>query len=146
MSPEHDLNLPTATVESTSTDKSAEMPRGVAGEAASVPSSEVASSSTPSVTTAVTSSGAGAAVARAPEVRSADNGTPEQAAATSEPAATSVPAVVAEANSAAEVTEQAGVRRHRGPDCCDSHRWKRLDICGQHVCHRCGDRRCWRIH
>ena len=107
MSPEHDLNLPTATVESTSTDKSAEMPRGVAGEAASVPSSEVASSSTPSVTTAVTSSGAGAAVARAPEVRSADNGTPEQAAATSEPAATSVPAVVAEAKSAAEVTEQA---------------------------------------
>jgi small subunit ribosomal protein S1 len=111
MSPEHDLNLPTATVESTSTDKSAEMPQGSAGEAApglsSGPATE-AVSSTPSVATAVSSSGAGAAVARAPEVRSADNGAPERAAPVSDPVATSAPEAVAEASSTAEVTEQAG--------------------------------------
>jgi small subunit ribosomal protein S1 len=111
MSPEHDLNLPTATVESASTDKSAEMPQGSAGEAApglsSGPATE-AVSSTPSVATAVSSSGAGAAVARAPEVRSADNGAPERAAPVSDPVATSAPEAVAEASSSAEVTEQAG--------------------------------------
>jgi small subunit ribosomal protein S1 len=111
MSPEHDLNLPTATVESASRESSAEMPQGSAGEAAaglaSGTASEAASSSTPSVTTAVSSSGAGAAVARAPEVRSGDNGVAERGAATSEPVATRVPADVAEASSAAEVTEQA---------------------------------------
>jgi small subunit ribosomal protein S1 len=93
MSPEHDLNLPTATVESVSTDKSAEMPQGSAGEGAS----EQANSSTPSVSSAVSATGAAAAVARAPE----------RAAETSEPATPSVPEGVAEASSTAEVTEQA---------------------------------------
>jgi small subunit ribosomal protein S1 len=110
MSPEHDLNLPTATVESTGTDKSAEMPQGSAGEAApglaSGPASEAASSSTPSITTAVSSSGAGAAVARAPEVRSGDSGVEGRAAA-SDSVATSAPEAVAEASNSAEVTEQA---------------------------------------
>jgi small subunit ribosomal protein S1 len=103
MSPEHDLNLPTATVESAGTETSAEMPQGSAGEAAS----EHASSSTPSVTTAVSATGAAAAVARAPEQRSGDHGVAERAAtAASEPEATSAPAGVTEANSTAEVTEQ----------------------------------------
>ena len=106
MSPEHDMNLPTATVESTSTEKSAEMPQGNAGEAASGPTTEAASSGTPSLTTAASSSGAGAAVARAPEVRSGDNGVAEREAATPEPVATSAPDAVTEASSAAEVTEQ----------------------------------------
>jgi small subunit ribosomal protein S1 len=55
----------------------------------------------------VSATGAAAAVARAPEVRSTENDVPEQAAATSEPVATSVPAAIAEASSTAEVTEQA---------------------------------------
>jgi small subunit ribosomal protein S1 len=107
MSPEHDLNLPTATVESASTEPSAEMPQASAGEAASVPSADAASNSTPSVVTAVSSGGAGAAVARAPEVRSGDNGVAEQAAATSEPVPTSAPEGVTDASSTAEVTAQA---------------------------------------
>jgi small subunit ribosomal protein S1 len=106
MSPEHDLNLPTATVESASSDKSAEMSQGSAGEAASGSSPEAASSSTASVTTAASSSGAGAAVARAPEVRPTDDGAMEGPAAASEPAATSASAGAAEASSTAEVTEQ----------------------------------------
>ena len=106
MSPEHDLNLPTATVESASAETPAEMPQGSAGEAASQPGSEHASSSTPSVTTAASATGAAAAVARAPETRSGDNGAPERAAATSEPETTSVPAGITEASSAAEVTEE----------------------------------------
>jgi small subunit ribosomal protein S1 len=93
MSPEHDLNLPTATVESASADKPAEMPQDSPSEVAS----EQASSSTPSVSSAVSATGAAAAVARAPE----------RAAETSEPATPSVPAGVAEASSTAEVTEQA---------------------------------------
>jgi len=107
MSPEHDLNLPTATVESASTDKSAETPQGGAGEAASAPVSELASSSTPSVATTVSASGAAAAVARAPETRSGDNRAMEPAPATSEPVATGMPASITEAISTAEVTERA---------------------------------------
>ena len=107
MSPEHDLNLPTATVESASTDKSAEMPQGGAGEAASQPASEQASNIIPSVSSAVSATGAAAAVARAPEQRSGDNGVAERGPAASEPAATSVPVGVTEASSTAEVTEQA---------------------------------------
>jgi small subunit ribosomal protein S1 len=106
MSPEHDLNLPTATVESASTDTSAETPQGSAGEAASGSASQHVSGSTPSVTTAASATGAAAAVARAPEQRSADNGALERAAPTSEPEGTSVPAGAAEASSAAEVTDR----------------------------------------
>jgi small subunit ribosomal protein S1 len=107
MSPEHDLNLPTATVESASTDTSAETPQGSAGEAASGSASQPVGGSTPSVTTAASATGAAAAVARAPEQRTADHGATERAAATSEPEGTSVPASVEEASSAAEVTDRA---------------------------------------
>ena len=107
MSPEHDLNLPTATVESASTETSAEMPQGSAGEAASQAATEHASSSTASVSSAVTATGTAAAVARAPEVRSTENDGAERAAATSEPALSSVSPAVAEASSTAAVTEQA---------------------------------------
>ena len=107
MSPEHDPNLPTATVESASADTAAEPPQGNAGEAASVPSSEAASSSTPSVTTAMSATGAAAAVARAPEPRSGENGLTERAVATSESGATAVPAGVTEPSSSAEVTEHS---------------------------------------
>lgn len=107
MSPEHDPNLPTATVESASADTAAEPPQGNAVEAASVPSSEAASSSTPSVTTAMSATGAAAAVARAPEPRSGENGLTERAVATSESGATAVPAGVTEPSSSAEVTEHS---------------------------------------
>lgn len=107
MSPEHDPNLPTATVESASADTAAEPPQGNAVEAASVPSSEAASSSTPSVTTAMSATGAAAAVARAPEPRSGENGVAERAIATSESGATAVPAGVTEPSSSAEVTEHS---------------------------------------
>ena len=107
MSPEHDLNLPTATVESASADTSAETPQGSAGEAVSQSASEQVSVGTASALNAVSATGAAAAVARAPEVRSAENDGPEQAAATSEPVPTSAPAAMAEASSTAEVTEQA---------------------------------------
>ena len=107
MSPEHDPNLPTATVESASADTAAEPPQGNAVEAASVPSSEAASSSTPSVTTAMSATGAAAAVARAPEPRSGENGLAERAVATSESGATAVPAGVTEPSSSAEVTEHS---------------------------------------
>jgi small subunit ribosomal protein S1 len=107
MSPEHDLNLPTATVESAGTEPSAEMPQGSAGEAASQSAPEQASVGTASVSSAVSATGAAAAVARAPEVCSADNDAPERATATSEPVATSVPAAVTEASSTAAVTEPA---------------------------------------
>jgi small subunit ribosomal protein S1 len=106
MSPEHDLNLPTATVESAGTEPSAEMPQGSAGEAASQSAPEQASVGTASVSSAVSATGAAAAVARAPEC-SADNDAPERATATSEPVATSVPAAVTEASSTAAVTEPA---------------------------------------
>jgi small subunit ribosomal protein S1 len=107
MSPEHDLNLPTATVESASTETSAEMPQGSVGEAASQAATEHASSSTASISSAVSATGAAAAVARAPQVPSAKNDAPELAAATSEPVATSVPAAIAEASRTAEVTDEA---------------------------------------
>jgi small subunit ribosomal protein S1 len=107
MSPEHDLNLPTATVESANTESSAEMLQGSAGDAAPQSASEHASSGTASVSSALSATGAAAAVARAPEVRSADSDAPEGAAATFESAATAVPPAVAEASSTAEVTEQA---------------------------------------
>lgn len=107
MSPEHDPNLPTATVESASADTAAEPPQGNAVEAASVPSSEAASSSTPSVTTAMSATGAAAAVARAPEPRSGENGLAERAVATSESGATAVPAGVTEPSSSSEVTEHS---------------------------------------
>jgi small subunit ribosomal protein S1 len=107
MSPEHDLNLPTATVESASTETSAEMPQGSAGEAVSQSAPEPASVGAASVSNAGSATGTAAAVARAPEVRSAENDPPEQAAATSEAVATSAPDAVAEASSTAAVTEQA---------------------------------------
>jgi small subunit ribosomal protein S1 len=107
MSPEHDPNLPTATVESASTESSAEMPQGSAGEALSQSASEHASSNTASVSAALSASGTAAAVARAPEVRAAENDASERAAATSEPVATTAPTAMAEANNTAEVTEQA---------------------------------------
>jgi small subunit ribosomal protein S1 len=107
MSPEHDLNLPTATVESAGTESSAEMPQGSAGEAASQSAPEQASVGTASVSSAVSATGAAAAVARAPEVCPADNDASERATVTSEPVATSVPAAVTEASSTAAVTEPA---------------------------------------
>ena len=82
MSPEHDLNLPTTTVESTNTDAPAEIPQGGASEAISEPPSSSASVST----AAAGSTGTGAAVARAPEPRSGDNGMAERSPANAEPA------------------------------------------------------------
>jgi small subunit ribosomal protein S1 len=77
MSPEHDLNLPIATVESASTNASAEFPQGSAGGAISEPPS-----GSVSIASSARSTGTGAAVARAPEPRSADNGAAERAATT----------------------------------------------------------------
>jgi small subunit ribosomal protein S1 len=88
MSPEHDLNLPTATVESTSTDASAGIPHGSAGDTAGEPAS-----SSVSMAASGSATGTGAAVARAPEPRSMD----ERAAATPE---------VAEAPASVGATEQ----------------------------------------
>jgi small subunit ribosomal protein S1 len=90
MSPEHDLNLPTATVASASTDASAEIPHGGAGEAVGEPAS-----SSVSVAASGSATGTGAAVARAPEPHSME----ERAAAT--PAAAEAPASVG-------ATEQSG--------------------------------------
>ncbi len=83
MSPEHDLNLPTATVESTSTDASAGIPHGSAGDAVGEPAS-----SSVSMAASGSATGTGAAVARAPEPRSMD----ERATAT--PAVAETPASV----------------------------------------------------
>jgi small subunit ribosomal protein S1 len=94
MSPEHDLNLPTATVESASTDASADIPQG---GAVSKPPSGAGS-----LTASANSTGTGAAVARAPEPRSGESGAAEQAA--ERPAATTEPA---EAQASASVTEEA---------------------------------------
>ena len=102
MSPEHDLNLPTATVESTGTDASAEIPQGSAGEAMSEPAS-----SSVSMAASASSTGTGAAVARAPETRSGDNGVTERAAAATEPATTNEAAGAMEAASAAEIAQPA---------------------------------------
>ena len=69
MSPEHDPNLPTATVESAGSDAPVENPHGSAGEAISEPPSGAVS-----VAASASSAGTGAAVARAPEPRSGENG------------------------------------------------------------------------
>ena len=98
MSPEHDLNLPTATVESASTDASAENPQGSASKTVSEPPSSSAS-----VGTAVASStGTGAAVARAPETRSGDNGVAERSPASAESAEKIAAGGAAEQSGAAE--------------------------------------------
>src|SRR5271170_3822678 len=102
MSPEHDLNLPTTTVESASTDATAEIPRGSAGEAMSEPAS-----SSVSMAASASSTGTGAAVARAPEPRSGDNGVAERAAAATVPATTNESAGAIEAASATEFAQPA---------------------------------------
>ena len=109
MSPEHDLNLPTATVESAGTDASAEIPHGGAREA----NSESPSSSASVGAAAMSSTGTGAAVARAPEPRSMEEraaATPEVAAAPASLGATEQPSgaagriVPVESADTAEVT------------------------------------------
>ncbi len=103
MSPEHDLNLPTATVESASTETPAENQQGGASEAASEPPGNTVSAS---VTTSASATGTGAAVARAPEPRSGESGAAaDRAAATSEPAENDGAAGVTEVNRTGEVTE-----------------------------------------
>jgi small subunit ribosomal protein S1 len=98
MSPEHDLNLPTATAESSGTDASAEIAQGSAGGAISD-----APSGTVSMAASASSTGTGAAVARAPELRSADNGAAERAAAAVEPTGASTAGGVSEETSAREI-------------------------------------------
>ena len=100
MSPEHDPNLPTATVAAASSDAPVEHAHGSAGEAISEPSSGVVS-----MTASASSAGAGAAVARAPEPRSGYNGVEEPAAATTEPAEAQASAGVTEEASAAETAQ-----------------------------------------
>jgi small subunit ribosomal protein S1 len=97
MSPEHDLNLPTATVESANTDAPAEIPQGSASEAISEPAN-----ATVSMTASASSTGTGAAVARAPEPRSGDNGVADRTPATTEATAA---ASVSEEASAAETAQ-----------------------------------------
>src|ERR1700677_4483308 len=92
MSPEHDPNLPTATVESASSDAPVENPHGSASEAISEPPSGAVS-----MAASASSAGTGAAVARAPETRSGENGVAQRGAATTEPA---------EAQASARVTEE----------------------------------------
>src|ERR1700691_5083281 len=92
MSPEHDPNLPTATVESASSDAPVEHPHGSASEAVPEPPSGAVS-----MAASASSAGTGAAVARAPETRSGENGVAQRGAATTEPA---------EAQAAARVTEE----------------------------------------
>jgi small subunit ribosomal protein S1 len=100
MSPEHDPNLPTATVASASSDAPVENPHGSAGEAISeIPSGAV------SMAASASSAGTGAAVARAPEPRSGDNGVAERAAATTEPAEAPASASVTEEASATETAQ-----------------------------------------
>src|ERR1700728_1299305 len=102
MSPEHDPNLPTATVESASSDAPVENPHGSAGEAISEsPSGAVR------MAASVSSAGTGAAVARAPEPRAGDNGVAERAAATTEPADAQGSASVTEEASATETAQLA---------------------------------------
>src|SRR6202041_1752169 len=81
MSPEHDPNLPTATVESAGSDAPVENPHGSAGEAISEPPSGAVS-----VAASASSAGTGAAVARAPEPRSGENGVAERGAPKTEAA------------------------------------------------------------
>src|SRR5271163_1155570 len=102
MSPEHDQNLPTATVESGSTEASADIPRDGAAEVQSEPPSTSAG-----IATSVSSSGAGAAVARAPEPRSGENNLVERAAAAPEPAGVAPSVGATEQSSAPAVAEPA---------------------------------------
>ncbi len=103
MSPEHDLNLPTATVESAGTDAPAENPQGSASEAVAEPPSSSASVST----AAPISTGTAAAVARAPEPRSGDNGVAEPSPANAESAEKIAADDVREQSSAAELIAPA---------------------------------------
>jgi len=103
MSPEHDLNLPTATVESAGTDAPAENPQGSASEAVAEPPSSSASVST----AAAISTGTAAAVARAPEPRSGDNGVAEPSPANAESAEKIAADDVREQSSAAELIAPA---------------------------------------
>jgi small subunit ribosomal protein S1 len=98
MSPEHDLNLPTATVESASTDAPAENPQGGAGGAISEPASAPVS-----MTASASATGTGAAVARAPEPRSGADGVAERTPEAAEPVETMASTRVAEEPSATEV-------------------------------------------
>src|SRR3984885_1693452 len=101
MSPEHDPNLPTATVESASSDAPVENPHGSAGEAISEPPSGAVS-----MAASASSAGTGAAVARAPESRSGENGVAERAAARTEPG---------EAQASVTVTEEANATETAQP-------------------------------
>jgi len=101
MSPEHDLNLPTATVESANTDAPAEIPQGSASEAISEPANAAVS-----MTASASSTGTGAAVARAPEPRSGDNGVAERTSAATE---------AAETIAAGDATEPASARETAQP-------------------------------
>jgi len=102
MSPEHDPNLPTATVESASSDAPVENLHGSAGEAISEPPGGAVS-----MAASVSSAGTGAAVARAPEPRAGDNGLAERAAAMTEPADAQGSASVREEASATETARLA---------------------------------------
>jgi len=103
MSPEHDLNLPTTTVESAGTDAPAENPQGSASEAVAEPPSSSASVST----AAAISTGTAAAVARAPEPRSGDNAVAEPSPANAESAEKIAADDVREQSSAAELIAPA---------------------------------------
>src|ERR1700733_2574804 len=100
MSPEHDPNLPTATVESASSDAPVENPHGSASEAISEPPSGAVS-----MAASASSAGTGAAVARAPETRSGENGVAQRGAATTEPAGGQASARVTEEPSAMETAQ-----------------------------------------
>jgi small subunit ribosomal protein S1 len=99
MSPEHDLNLPTASAESANTESSADISRGSASESAPHEPQSVSTG----VATAMSSTGAGAAVARAPEPRSAESAPVAQASATPEPAKSEPPATATEQPAVPEV-------------------------------------------
>src|SRR6202050_1341892 len=100
MSPEHDPNLPTATVESASSDAPVENPHGSASEAISEPPSGAVS-----MAASASSAGTGAAVARGPETRSGENGVAQRGAATTEPAEAQASARVTEEPSAMETAQ-----------------------------------------
>src|SRR5580698_2620364 len=100
MSPEHDPNLPTATVESAGSDAPVENPHGSAGEAISEPPSGAVS-----VAASASSAGTGAAVARAPEPRSGENGVAERGAPKTEAAEAQGSATVMKEASATETAQ-----------------------------------------
>ena len=102
MSPEHDLIFPLQPL-----NQLAQMrPRKFRKAALAKLMSEPASSSV-SMAASANSTGTGAAVARAPETRSGDNGVTERAAAATEPATTNEAAGAIEAASAAEIAQPA---------------------------------------